>query len=176
MWGQRSVPCSTSPAREQRSQTLKPAGWDGPPRPAGSTSAARRTCPWSLQVGQAGLPTNSHQGRLWTPECGTFTELTTSDLSVLISLVFTSTRPGSHTHQSRTPSAEGSTQEVHHASDPCDVNRKTLLPDPRCRHLPSACAPAGGLSGWLGSTEVSSHCWGTRAGAAGRHSTARLLR
>lgn len=108
------------------------------------------------------------------PECGTFTELTTSDLFVLISLVFTSTRPGSHTHQSQTPSAERSTQEVQHASDPRDVNCKPPLPDPSCRHLPSACAPGGGLSGWLGSTEVSSHCWGTRAGGAGWHR--RLLR
>lgn len=141
MWGQRSVPCSTSPVREQRSQTLKPAGWDGSPRPVGSSSAALRTRSWSLpQVGQVGLPTNSHQGRLWTPECGTFTELTTSDLFVLISLGFTSTRPGSHTHQSQTPSAERSTQEVHHASDSRDVNCKTPLPDPSFQHLPSACA------------------------------------
>lgn len=71
------------------------------------------------------------------PECGTFTELTTSDLFVLISLVFTSTRPGSHTHQSQTPSAERSTQEVQHASHPRDVNCKPPLPDPSCRHLPS---------------------------------------
>lgn len=119
MWGQRSVPCSMSPAREQRSLTLKPAGWDGSPRPAGSTSTALRTRSWALpRVGQAGLPANSHQGRLWTPECGTFTELTTFDLFVLISLVFTSTRPGSHTHQSQTPSAERSTREAHHAPTP----------------------------------------------------------
>lgn len=150
MWGQRSVPCSMSPAREQRSQTLKPVGWDGSPRPAGSTSTALRTRSWALlRVGQAGLPANSHQRRLWTPECGTFTELTTFDLFVLISLVFTSTHPP----EPDTISGEKHTRSTSRP-DPRDGNRTTPPPDSSCRHLPSACAPAGGLSGWLGSTRL----------------------